>query len=305
MDPQHVRYFLAVVDHGSVNAAAGAVGVAQPTISQGLRSLERELKTPLFYRIGRGMVPTSAGHALVGPARTILRDMATAAGSVPDAEGRLNGRVDIRAHPAVASGALPLIVAEFHRRHPQVRVTLATMYDESRVDELLHNAVCEVVVAHLPVACRAAESLTTLALGTQEYDLVLPPGEDSPQVGSLAWEDLDAAMIVVPQGTAHAQRMYEAMSPGQRARRPAVVVQNREARLAFALAGAGPTWVERSLRDTALQHGARVREMVPALPARYGLVYHDESLSPPARAFLNVAAEIAGTTPEPAPASEA
>ncbi|WP_155892983.1 helix-turn-helix domain-containing protein, partial [Intrasporangium chromatireducens] len=52
-----MRYFLTVVDHGSVNATANALGVAQPTISQALRSLERELRTRLFHLIGRGTVP--------------------------------------------------------------------------------------------------------------------------------------------------------------------------------------------------------------------------------------------------------
>ncbi|WP_017936450.1 LysR family transcriptional regulator [Nocardioides sp. Iso805N] len=301
MDPQHIRYFLAVADHGSINAAASALGIAQPTISQALRLLERDLKTPLFYRIGRGMVPTSAGHALVGPARTILRDMATAAGSIPDADGQLRGRVDLRSHPALSSGILPRLVAAFRLRHPHVRVTLDVMYDDAEATSLLRDAVCEIVVGHLPVAgaghetaeAAAPTALTTLELGTQIYDLALPPGE-GPNEDDMSWDDLDAAMVVVPHGNLHAQRMFEAMSPHQQARRPAVVVQNREARLAFALAGVGPTWIERTERERALSHGARVRTMVPALPAPYGLVYDAESLSPAARAFVAMAVELVG-----------
>lgn len=299
MDPQHLGYFLAVVDHGSINAAANAVGVAQPTISQALRSLERDLKTPLFYRIGRGMVPTSAGHALVGPARTMLRDIATAAGSVPDAQGQLHGRVDVRAHPATISGIVPRVIAEFHRRHPQVRVTIATMYDEGRAAALLQDAVCEIVVTHLPLPSGSTEgaeapgdALAVLELGTQVYDLALPPGDDGPPLGTLSWDDLDVEMVVVPQGTSHAERMFEAMSKAQQVRRPAVVMQNREARLAFTLSGVGATWIERSQRSRALERGARVRTMEPALPARYGMVYREETLSPAARAFVELAVEI-------------
>ncbi|MEX0428418.1 LysR family transcriptional regulator [Nocardioides sp. DS6] len=298
MDPQHVRYFLAVIDHGSINSAANAVGVAQPTISQAMRSLERELKTPLFHRIGRGMVPTSAGHALVGPARTILRDIATAAGSVPDAEGHLRGRVDIRAHPAVSTGMLPRAVAEFHRRHPKVRVTIGTMYDESRVASLLRNAVCEIVVIHLPLDDdpddTAEPGLETLELGTQVYRVALPPDEDSPTEGTLRWDELDSPMVVVPQGTSHASRIFRAMSPRQQARPPAVVLQNREARLAFALAGVGPTWIEQSMTQVALERGGRVRTMEPPLPAPYGMVFEPDRLSPAAAAFVEVCRELVG-----------
>lgn len=302
MDPQHVRYFLAVVDRGSINAAANAVGVAQPTISQALRSLERELKTALFYRIGRGMVPTSAGHALVGPARTILRDMATAAGSVPDAEGHLHGRVDIRAHPAVITGVLPRVIAEFHQRHPRVRVTVGSMYDESTGAALLRDAVCEILVAHLPLAGVSADEtdrsdgLTVLELGTQIYDLALPP-DGEPRHGLARWYDLDEAMVVVPQGTLHANRIFDAMSPRQQARRPAVVLQNREARLAFCFAGVGATWVERSMRERAEERGAEVRAMEPELPAPYGLIYQRDTLSLVARAFVEVATELAERRP--------
>lgn len=301
MDPQHVRYFLAVVDHGSVNAAANALGVAQPTISQAMRSLERELRTRLFQRIGRGMVPTSAGHALVAPARAILRDIATAASSVPDSDGFLHGRVDIRAHPSVVTGLLGRVIAEFHRRQPRAKVTVAAMYDESQAEALLRDAVCELVVAHFPLEDNTGadeggvdgEPLEILELGAQVYDLALPPDDGDAPTGTLGWDALDEALIVVPQGGLHAERIFRAMSLAQRGRAPAVILQNREARLAFALAGVGATWIEQSATDSALARGARIRVMEPRIPARYGLAYLPVSLSAAARAFVEVAASLA------------
>jgi DNA-binding transcriptional LysR family regulator len=303
VDLQHVRYFVAVFDHGSVNAAASAVGVAQPTISQALRSLEREFKAPLFYRIGHGMVPASAGYALIGPARRMLRDIVTASGAVPDAEGNLRGRVDIRAHPAVSTGLLPAIVAEYHRRHPKVRVTIATMYDETNATALLRNADCEIVVAHLPLArgdetagtagTSGSGGFQTLELGTQEYALALPPEPGSPPLAGLPWEDLDEPMVVVPQPAVHADRIFTALSPRQQVRRPAVVLESREARLAFARAGVAPVWLERSMTDMALNQGVRVRTMEPPLPGPFGLVFDASVLSPAAAAFVRVAAQAA------------
>lgn len=300
MDPQHARYFLAVVDHGSINAAASAVGVAQPTMSQALRSLERELRTPLFHRIGRGMVATSAGHALAGPARRMLRDIATAGGSVPDADGNLRGRVDILAHPSVSTGLLPHVVARFHARHPRVQVAIGALYDESRVASQVRDAVCEIAVAHLPLGgetpdeASAEPVLETVELGTQRYAVALPPAAGSPAEGTVRWTDIEGPMVVAPQDSAHAVRMFRAMSPRQQARPPAVMLQNREARLAFALAGVGPTWIEQSLARVALERGGRVRVVEPPLAAPYGVVFDPESLSPSAAAFVAVCRDLAG-----------
>lgn len=301
MDPHHVRYFLAVVDQGSINAAAGAVGVAQPTISQALRALERELHTPLFHRIGRGMVPTSAGHALIGPARKILRDMATAAGTVPDSEGHLRGHLDVLIHPALGSGNLPRLVAAYHARHPRVDVTIATLQDESLVTTLLEDAVCEVVVTHLPFAGEGTpqveeSGLETVHLGTQEYWIAYPPGAQAPPHDPMGWDQLNTSMVTVPHGGRHAEEIYRAMTPEQQVRRPAVVLQNREARLAFALAGVGPTWIERSQAEAARAQGAEVRALHPRLETAYGLVFERPTLSPVAAAFVELASEIGGSS---------
>ena len=75
MELRQIEYFLAVVEHGGIGGASVSLGVTQPTVSQALRALERELGVQLFHRIGRGMVPSAAGRALVGSARQIVRDV--------------------------------------------------------------------------------------------------------------------------------------------------------------------------------------------------------------------------------------
>ena len=74
----HLRYFLAVVDHGSVAGAARALGVAQPSLSQQIRLLEQRVGARLFDRTSTGMVPTAAGQELAVAAQTWL----SAAGSL-------------------------------------------------------------------------------------------------------------------------------------------------------------------------------------------------------------------------------
>ncbi|WP_342768605.1 LysR family transcriptional regulator [Amycolatopsis palatopharyngis] len=59
-----------------MHKAANALHVAQPSLSQTIRVLERDLGTALFHRFGRRLVLTQAGHALIEPARQIVRGLA-------------------------------------------------------------------------------------------------------------------------------------------------------------------------------------------------------------------------------------
>ena len=63
MDDRRLRYFLAVVDEGSVTRAAARLRVAQPSLSQALRAFEEELGAQLFHRVGRGLRLSAAGEA--------------------------------------------------------------------------------------------------------------------------------------------------------------------------------------------------------------------------------------------------
>lgn len=71
MERYLLRYFLAVVDHGSFNRAASACNVSQPTLSVGIAKLERSLGTPLFVRAGQRTQLTPAGSRLLSHARRI------------------------------------------------------------------------------------------------------------------------------------------------------------------------------------------------------------------------------------------
>ena len=77
MDQRRLEYFLAVVEEGGVTRAAGRLHVAQPSLSQALKTLEAELGLELFHRVGRRLRLSAAGEAFVGPARQVLRRSVT------------------------------------------------------------------------------------------------------------------------------------------------------------------------------------------------------------------------------------
>ena len=95
MDIRQLKFFLAVVDHNGFSRAAQHLMIAQPSLSQAIATFERELGMPLFHRIGRGVVLSEAGSALVGPARVVLRDLDEAKATIRALKGLRGGRIAI------------------------------------------------------------------------------------------------------------------------------------------------------------------------------------------------------------------
>lgn len=287
MELNQIEYFLAVVDHNGINAAATALDLAQPTISQAIRGLERDLGVQLFHRIGRGMVLTSAGHSLVGPARRILRDVVAAEGSLVDAAGRPRGRLDILATPAVSADPAARLVGAFRQEFPRVFIRLGDLRDEATGASQLREGHCEIVVCHLPL--QDSDGLDTCELGTHEWWLVLPPGSPPPPDPLPLTALPDVPHVVVPRGGSQAGEIEHAAATAGRTIRADAVLQHREARLPFVLAGVGATFLERSIAEAAAARGAVVRALEPRISRTYGLVYDSSALSPAGRAFVELA----------------
>src|SRR5918998_6139684 len=88
-----LRCFLATLEHGSFTAAAASLGYAQPSLSEQVRLLERQLDTVLFRRVGRGLVPTEAAAALQPHAAATLAAAGEAERAVARVREVLTGTV--------------------------------------------------------------------------------------------------------------------------------------------------------------------------------------------------------------------
>lgn len=125
MDLRQLRYFVAIVEEGSLSSAAKRLEVAQPSLSQHVVKLEDELGTPLLLRSPRGVVATAAGKLLAEHAREIL----DAVGSAREAVRRLGteprGLVTLGL-PSAAANVLSVPLVETVRLEmPEVRLRVA------------------------------------------------------------------------------------------------------------------------------------------------------------------------------------
>ncbi|GAA4537854.1 LysR family transcriptional regulator [Pseudonocardia xishanensis] len=124
MELRHLRYLVAVVEEGTVTAAAERLHVAQPGVSAQLRQLEREIGEPLLARSSRGMAVTEAGAAVLPFARAALAAVEGARLAVDELKGLVRGQVRVGMAPSLAATDLPELLAEFRAAHPAVEVSL-------------------------------------------------------------------------------------------------------------------------------------------------------------------------------------
>jgi DNA-binding transcriptional LysR family regulator len=296
VDLRQLAYFLAVVDNGGVTAAATALHIAQPSLSQAIRGLERELGVPLFERDGRRVALTGAGRALVEPARQVLRDLTAARTAVDDVVGLGAGRLDLAAHDLLAVDPLAAVLGRFHRRHPGIGVRLHPARDEDEMVRLVLDGRCELALNFLPVH---DAGLVTRELGAQEVWVALPPGTSAPPdpmpVAALAGRPL---VVAIEEHEAVRGAVRKALRLAGIRLDPAVISRHREAIVPLVLAGAGVAFVNRWYATEAARSGALTRRLDPPIWCGFGLVHRTAGLSPAASAFVAMLVDAAGPVPQ-------
>jgi DNA-binding transcriptional LysR family regulator len=124
IDLGRLRALHAVSVHGSVNGAAEALGYTPSAISQQLNKLERETRTTLLERRGRGVVLTDAAQSLADTAAEVLKLVEQAEIQLEEQRGAPVGKVALGAFPTSCRGLLPPVVAELAVEHPALDVTV-------------------------------------------------------------------------------------------------------------------------------------------------------------------------------------
>lgn len=121
---RYLEIFCKVVEHGSFSKAAESLYLTQPTVSIHIKALEDELSTKLLDRLGRKVVPTSAGEILYGYARNIVRFKDEARLALDQFSGGMKGTLFVGASTIPGEYIIPAYLARFKAMYPEVYPSL-------------------------------------------------------------------------------------------------------------------------------------------------------------------------------------
>lgn len=156
MDSDALETFLAVHRHGGVSAVALALSRTQSAISRRLAVLESSVGAPLFERIGRGLVLSDVGSALLPYAERVMAAVGDARSAVQAAQAGTGGVVQMVTVGTLAHAGLATALKRARAAHPQLDLRLQTA-TSAQVSELVRSGAAAIGLRYFPDASRDLE----------------------------------------------------------------------------------------------------------------------------------------------------
>lgn len=175
-DVRRLEALKAVVDSGSIRRAAAALGYTPSAVSQNLAALEREAKTPLFERAGRGIRPTQAGLLLAEHAQAVMAELQRAGTALEALRSGQAGHLRLATFHTAGAALIPRALALFTEECPGVELDLTMAETEDALGALrLGHVDVAVVAQHRELDHRDREGdLVPTHLLDDPYRVVLP-----------------------------------------------------------------------------------------------------------------------------------
>lgn len=138
LDPLSLKLFIAIVEEGSIAAAAARENIAASAVSKRVKELETGLQTPLLRRTNKGVAPTEAGLTLLQLSRGLLHDLNNMSLQIREYSSGVRGHVRLWANISSINQFLPAELKSFIKDHPRVQIHL-----EENISEAIMKAVAE------------------------------------------------------------------------------------------------------------------------------------------------------------------
>jgi DNA-binding transcriptional LysR family regulator len=267
MDTRQLAAFCTVVERRSFSQAAERLGVTQPAVSLQIRALEKRLGTQLLDRSGRRVEPTEAGRRLYrGAQRMLALEEQLVSDVASTTEGELAGDLVLGASTGPAAIVVPVLLGEFHREHPDVRVFL-TVSDTHTIIERVAARELELGIVG---ASRRHRGVRFEPFFSDQVILACPPGHRFAGRTVTLDELREETLILMQEGAGVRQIVEDAL------RRRGVRLRDLDVRLELGLqesvrraveAGFGVTFISRTAVEPELADGRLVEARVEGLDA--------------------------------------
>ncbi|EFL26057.1 HTH-type transcriptional regulator CynR [Streptomyces himastatinicus ATCC 53653] len=273
-----LRYFAAVADTRHFTRAAERLHVAQPSLSQQIKALERELGADLFHRARGHIALTDAGEALLPLARQILADTETARREVQEVAQLRRGRVRLGAPPSLCASLVPDVLRRFHDAFPGIELII----DEGGSQDLVRTLAAgeldlALIITPLP---GQAPALAATELLSEELVVASSPAAPPPtKARRIRVEDLrDRPMVMFRRG--YDLREFTTAACRAAGFEPSFTVEGGEmdAVLGFVRAGLGIAVLPGMV---AARSGLRVTPFAGQTMRRTIAVAHRKDVAPP------------------------
>jgi DNA-binding transcriptional LysR family regulator len=218
MELRQLRYFAAVVEAGSLTAAAVQLRMSQPPLSVAIAKLEADVGVPLLVRTPRGVEPTSAGRYLLDASSRILSEVDEVTAALGRFGAGVAGSLTFAAVPALMWHRLPQLLKAHLADAPEVEIRLVDPPPWTAIDMLQQRTVdlAAVMVAHpRRFVSRYRGTLDVVDWGSIPLVAALPPTEvDAPD--PLPLKAFGGRTLLLPRRTSAVPSLPEAVEDALR-----------------------------------------------------------------------------------------
>jgi DNA-binding transcriptional LysR family regulator len=187
MNFRQLACFVAVVEEGSFTRAARRIGITQPSLSQHIRALEKEIDGAVLERLPRGVSLTPAGRTLLPEARAAVRAVERGRRAARATLALEAGDLEIATVLSIAVGLLPRYIGVWHERYPDVGIRLQEFRHRALLEEAVEQGVADFAIGPLPL--RAWEGPLD-QVAWEEFVVIAPPGDPLAARRAVALDEL-------------------------------------------------------------------------------------------------------------------
>jgi DNA-binding transcriptional LysR family regulator len=277
-----MAYWLAVVEEGSFTRAALRMHVSQPSLSQQVRALEKEVGGELLERLPRSVRLTAAGKAFLPHAQIAVRAAERAQQAARSALELETGELEISTVRSIAAGILPELVQSWRQRQPGTFVRLHEFTHRSLAEDSVRGGVGDLGIGPPPIDWAGP----VRRLGWEEFLVVLSPEDPRASRRRVRLVELkDRDWVMFEPGNGLHDLIVSACASAGFTPRHSVLTSQVETAARLAAAGAGPTLVPENVIPDGLE-GAFLRVDPPL--GREVTVYAREHWGPLGGAFVEL-----------------
>lgn len=291
MDLRHLRYFVAVVQHGGFARAAEHAHASQPTLSKAVAQLEQELDTRLLERERRHVRLTQAGDIVHRHALAMLARTRQLHADLDALNGVQRGELRLGLPPLGSSTLFAPLLARYRTHHPHVDIHLQE-HGSRRLEQAVHAGELEIAATLRPIG----DGLASQPVCDEPMLALLPQSHPRARQTHFRLEWLDAApLILFEQGFALNKLIRDACARRDINPRELLHSAQIEFILALVSSGSGIALLPRlSIRERPLAGSVALPLASDDLRWQLVLAWREQAqLSPAARAWLALAADTA------------